>query len=213
MQRKAFFITFEGGEGCGKSTQIALLARALEGVGESVLVLREPGGTIVGEKIRELLKSSDADFSLVPETELLLFAASRAQMVREKVRPALARGTWVLCDRFLDSTTVYQGVARSLGEGQVEQINRFAVGETLPDRTFYLDLPWATAKARLVGRAETFDRFEQEKDVFHEAVREGFVRLARENPERVCLFDATLSQEALAQAIRENLTTLRYGIF
>ncbi len=213
MERKGFFITFEGGEGCGKSTQISLLESALKSAGEEVLVLREPGGTCVGEAIRHLLKSPEEGSSLVPEAELLLFAASRAQLVREKIRPALARGQWVLCDRFLDSTTVYQGVARCLDSSQVSLINRFAVGDTLPDRTFFLDLPWGEARLRVGKRNEAPDRFDSENDLFHNAVREGFLRLAEREPERVATLDASASQQSLATVIQKNISSFCHVLF
>ena len=143
---RGLFISFEGSEGCGKSTQIQRLAAHLGGLGKNVLLTREPGGTEIGEHLRELLQFSKAGHAMCAETELLLFTASRAQLVREKIAPALAAGTIVLADRFLDSTTVYQGVARRLDPAQVAAINRFAVGDCLPDLTFILDLEPATRR-------------------------------------------------------------------
>ena len=147
------FITFEGSEGGGKTTQFDLLVRRLrETAGRPVATFREPGGTPLGEEIRRLLKMTAPGWTILPEAELLLFAASRAQLVREAVAPALARGEIVLCDRFLDSTTVYQGVARRLRTSDVAAINSFAAGGRLPDITFLLDLPVADALARVRAR-------------------------------------------------------------
>lgn len=199
---QGFFISFEGGEGCGKSTQIRRLAGRLERTGKRIWVTREPGGTPVGERVRHLLKHDPDARGMVPEAELLLFAASRAQLCREVIGPALAEGRWVLADRFLDSTTVYQGVARRLDPGDVAQINRFAVGGVMPDLTFVLDLDWAVAKARLRERgAASGDRMEQEGDVFYEAVRAGYLELAEREPGRVRVVDASWEEEAVAAAI------------
>ena len=139
MQRGKF-ISFEGSEGCGKSTQIRRFVEWLRSLGYEVLVTREPGGTPAGEKIRHLLQHDPDGERLTPESELLLFAASRAQLVREVILPALDRGAWVVADRFLDSTTIYQGVGRGLDREAVACINAFAVGSALPDLTFLLDL-------------------------------------------------------------------------
>lgn len=139
MQR-GLFITFEGSEGCGKSTQIRLLAERLGQLGLPVNLTREPGGTPVGEEIRHLLQFSSANTAMTPEAELLLFTASRAQLVREMIEPALAKGVTIISDRFMDSTTVYQGVARAIDPAKVKAINEFAVGACRPDLTFVLDL-------------------------------------------------------------------------
>jgi dTMP kinase len=188
------FLTFEGGEGCGKSTQIQRLARRLRGLGREVVLTREPGGTEIGEQLRHLLQFSKAGHAMSAETELLLFAASRAQLVRELIRPALARGAIVLADRFLDSTTVYQGVARRLDPAEVAAINRFAVGDCHPDLTFLLDLDPAAAHARLAQRERppgAPDRMENQPPDFHEAVRRGYLALAATEPARIHLLDAT----------------------
>src|SRR5882724_10777487 len=149
---RGIFVSFEGSEGCGKSTQIRLLAERLKSAGHQVLQTREPGGTEIGEELRHLLQFSKAGHGMAPETELLLFTASRAQLVREVIAPALEAGTMVLADRFMDSTTVYQGVARKLDSAEVATINRFAVGGTLPDVTFVLDLDPAVARERMRNR-------------------------------------------------------------
>jgi len=145
-------ITFEGSEGCGKSTQVKRLPAHLEKCGIRPTVLREPGGTAIGEAIRHLLQHSEENQAMTPETELLLFEASRSQLVREKMQPALRRGEWVICDRFFDSTTVYQGAARQLHLGLVKKLNAFVVGDCVPDLTFVLDIDRATAQSRLGNR-------------------------------------------------------------
>jgi dTMP kinase len=198
---RGLFITFEGGEGCGKSTQIQRLAARLGGLGKSVLLTREPGGTEIGEQLRELLQFSPAGHAMCAETELLLFTASRAQLVREKVLPALAAGTIVVGDRFLDSTTVYQGVARRLDPAQVAAINRFAVGDCLPDLTFILDLDPAVARTRLAARAGVADRMESQPAAFYEAVRAGYLALAAEQHPRFHLLDAARSADELEDEI------------
>jgi len=211
MSRRGLFLSFEGGEACGKSTQVAMLEERLKTQGFRVLRLREPGGTAAGEQIRHLLQHDAAGENLVPEAELLLFAASRAQLVRERIRPALEDGTWVLCDRFLDSTTVYQGVARCLPAADVEKINAFAVGETLPDSTILLDLSVHTAMERLRQRGAEVDRMEGAPLDFHEAVRSGYRVLAQNHPHRVFLFDASLEPGELHTNILSALNQ-RHGL-
>jgi len=204
------FITFEGGEGCGKSTQISRLAARLEVAGRKVLLTREPGGTEIGEHLRHLLQFSKAGHAMTPETELLLFAASRAQLVREKIAPALAEGAVVLADRFMDSTTVYQGVARALDAKQVAAINQFAVGACVPDVTFVFDLDPVAARRRLQDREKppgAPDRMESQPGAFYEAVREGYLLLARATPGRVHLLDASQSVEVIEGEIWKELAT------
>src|SRR6267154_1193309 len=147
-------ITFEGSEGCGKSTQVKRLAAHLEKWGIAPAVLRKPGAAI-GKAIRHLLQHSEDNHAMTPETELLLFEANRSQLVREKIQPARRRGEWVICDRFFDSTTVYQGAARQLDPGLVEKLNAFAVGDCVPDLTFVLDIDRATAQSRLWNRKKS----------------------------------------------------------
>src|SRR5437868_9160838 len=139
------FITFEGSEGCGKSTQVRRLTARLENAGIAFLITREPGGTEIGESIRELLQFAPESASMTAETELLLFEASRSQLVHELIKPALARGDCVIADRFFDSTTIYQGAARKLDPKIVEQLNRFAAGDCVPDVTFVLGVDLKTA--------------------------------------------------------------------
>ncbi|HEV2965942.1 MAG TPA: dTMP kinase, partial [Chthoniobacterales bacterium] len=171
------FITFEGSDGCGKTTQVQLLANRLDIAGIPFLVTREPGGTAIGETIRELLQFASQSAGMTPEAELLLFEASRAQLVRELIKPALERGECVIADRFFDSTTVYQGVARKLDKKTVRQLNAFAVGDTIPDITFFIDVDLKTAQARMKGWRRP-DRMEQEADEFYEKVRDGYLEHA-----------------------------------
>ena len=205
------FVSFEGTEGGGKSTQIRELAARLERAGRTVCQLREPGGTDAGEAIRNLLQHDHAGERLCPESELLLFAASRAQLVRERIRPALRNGHCVLCDRFTDSSAVYQGAARGLPRSDVDAVNTLAAGETRPDLTILLDLPPAEGMARVKGRTDAPpDRMESEAPTFFEAVRDGYLRLAREAPDRFLVLDASRPPEILADeiwhAVRNRLT-------
>jgi len=202
------FVSFEGSEGCGKSTQIRLLADRLKGAGRQVLLTREPGGTEIGEQLRHLLQFSKAGHRMASETELLLFTASRAQLVREVIIPALAEGAVVVADRFLDSTTVYQGVARKLDVSQVAAINGFAVGEVLPQITFVLDLDPEVARRRMRQRTLAFDRMESQPDAFYEAVRAGYLALAKAHPARVRLVDGAEPVEPIAARIWEQLDPL-----
>jgi len=201
MAKKGLFITFEGSEGCGKSTQIRRIAAKFRDLGREVITLREPGGTPIGEQIRNLLQYDETASAMTSEAELLLFAASRAQLVREVIRPALERGAIVLCDRFLDSTTVYQGVARALPEGDVASINAFAVGGTLPDLTLLLDLDAAEGRRRASLRKGPVDRMEQEGGEFYEAVRRGYLALANVQPHRFVILDASPSEQDVETAI------------
>ena len=196
------FITFEGGEGCGKSTQIAALKARLEDMGKTVVQTREPGGTALGESVRNLLQYDDAGQGMSPEAELLLFAASRAQHVRELVAPAITEGQIVLCDRFLDSTTVYQGVARAIDSKKVDTINQFAIGETMPDLTILIDLPPEIGLARVHARSEgKLDRMEKEAIEFFQAVRQGYLDLAKSEPKRFLVLDGSQSVEELETQI------------
>jgi dTMP kinase len=198
------FITLEGGEGCGKSTQIALLKARLEADGHSVLQTREPGGTALGESIRNLLQHDASGHGMAAEAELLLFAAARAQHVRACIAPALADGRVVICDRFMDSTTVYQGVARSVDARQVEFINHFAVGATRPDLTILIDLPAEVSLARIQERGDRqLDRMEREAIEFYQAVRRGYLDLATEESGRFILLDGAQTIETLENKIWE----------
>jgi dTMP kinase len=196
------FITFEGSEGCGKTTQIQSLRGRLQEEGREILLTREPGGTAAGEKIRDLLQHAPEGEGLTPEAEVLLFTASRAQLVREQIMPAIERGVYVLADRFLDSTTVYQGVARGLDAAAVADINRFAVGECMPDMTFLLDLDIKEGRRRVSERSGgDEDRMERETDAFFEKVRRGYLDLAAREPERFIVLDAMKSPDQIGREI------------
>lgn len=201
-----FLLSFEGSEGCGKSTQIALLRTRLEAAGRAVVVLREPGGTELGESIRHLLQHAKEGAAMTPETELLLFAASRAQLVREKIRPLLEAGTFVILDRFLDSTTVYQGIARGLPLESVRAINHFAIGGTLPDLTLVLDMDSATAWQRIHQSGRELDRMESQPQSFFEKVRQGYLEVAQAEPQRIQVMDAGASPEAVHEAVWERVS-------
>ncbi len=208
--RSGIFITFEGSEGCGKSTQIALLAENLRRkyAHYEIVLLREPGGTALGERIRQVLQHADPGVSIVPEAELLLFAASRTQLVREIIQPALKRGAIILCDRFFDSTTAYQGAARALDREQVKMINHFSIGGIIPHITFLLDMETAEGRERMKRRNATstvVDRMEQQSEDFYEAVRRGYLDLAAKEPERIVVIDASGDIEEVSQKIMTRL--------
>ena len=198
------FITFEGSEGCGKTTQVQRLAGRLERLGISYLVTREPGGTPIGETIRELLQFAPHNSGMTPETELLLFEASRSQLVREVIKPALERGLCVIADRFFDSTTVYQGAARKLDREMVERLNAFVVGDCVPDITFVLDVDAATAASRM-QKPRKADRMEQQPAEFYERVREAYRDLAKRDRNRVVLIDGSRDANQIEHEIWEML--------
>ncbi len=224
-----FFITFEGTEGSGKSTQIALLTAALRGAGHIVHVTREPGGTAIGEEIRHTLKHSPRNHDMTPETELLLMNASRAQLVREFIRPALTAGEVVLCDRFYDSTIAYQGYGRGMDPALVRSIIDFAVGGTRPDLTLWLAIPLEVSQRRRAARLAAItegaaaaaggsagaeplrDRFEEADLAFFSRVETGYQALARAEPDRVYEIDATRSVEEVAVTVLE-LVSRRSGL-
>jgi dTMP kinase len=198
-------ITLEGSEGCGKSTQVRRLAARLEKLGIASLVFREPGGTAIGEAIRHLLQHAEENRAMKPETELLLFAASRSQLVREKIQPALARGEFVICDRFFDSTTVYQGAARALDPMIVKTLNDFAIADCIPDLTIVLDIDRATARTRL-GDRRLRDRMEDEPEEFHNRVIAAYRDLAQREPSRVVMVDGLGSVEVIEEEIWKNIS-------
>ena len=193
------FVTFEGVDGSGKSTQAALLAEQLRSEGREVVATREPGGTELGERIRELVLHGGA---VAPWAEAALFAAARAQLVADVIRPALARGADVVCDRYIDSSLAYQGVARSLGVERVLALNRLATDGLLPDRTFLLVLPLDEAARRRGGGA---DRLEGEGEEFIGEVDRAYREVAEVFPERVVPADSTQSPDELARFIRGHL--------
>lgn len=198
-------ITFEGPEGAGKSTQAAMLISKLEARGLEVVYTREPGGTKLGEAIRGVLQYNAAGEAPCAESEVLLFEASRAQLVRQVIRPALDRGAWVLCDRFADSTTAYQGFGRGFPVELMETINRFAIGDAVPDMTILLDvnvsLGMQRCAKRQVGKKIQYDRIESEALEFHEQVRQGYLELARRYPDRFRVVDAMRHAEPIAEEI------------
>ena len=195
------FITFEGGEGCGKSTQIAMLAERLRAAGIETVVTREPGGTALSERIRSLVRD-DCDDPPNARTETLLFIASRAQLVANVIRPALASGKWVLCDRFADSTFAYQGYGRGLDLAGLKALNEFATCGLTPDRTVLLDVSPETATARMASRQlatnTSADRMEKAGDDFHARLKKGFLELAAAEPERFAVVAADGSPEDVA---------------
>lgn len=199
------FITFEGGEGVGKSTQLALLADHLKACGLDVVTTREPGGAPKAEKLREILLSGRLA-SLGPLAEAALFAAARIDHVENVVSPALARGAWVLCDRFTDSTRAYQGALGGLDPEQIALLEQAAVGAMKPDLTIILDTPPREGLARAARRrsaGERPDRFEAEDGAFHEGLRRAFLDIAAQEPERCCVVNATLPLDETARAIRQ----------
>jgi dTMP kinase len=204
---KAPFITFEGTEGCGKSTQVELLASQIRGLGYRVRVFREPGGTPVGEEIRNTLKHSKNFVEMTPEAELLMMNASRAQLVREVIRPALAAGEIVLCDRFYDSTTAYQGYGRGLDLALVKNVIDFAVGDTQPDLTLLLHVPPEVSAERLRSRQVILpfarDRLEEADRHFFDRVAQGYQAVAAAEPERIRVVDGTGSIETVCARIWE----------
>jgi dTMP kinase len=200
------FITFEGTEGSGKSTQIDILSQRLHAEGYEVRKFREPGGTLIGEEIRHTLKHSNANHAMMAETELLLMNASRAQLVREVIRPALDGGCIVLCDRFYDSTVAYQGHGRGLNLRMVRNIIDCAVGDTRPDLTLLLTVPVTVSEARrqarlLPGMEKVRDRMEEADRNFFERVEAGYQQLAAEEPNRVRSLDATASPKEVSREI------------
>ncbi len=199
------FLTLEGGEGCGKSTQLERVAEALRArTGREVVTARSPGGTEVAEKIRIILKTPEPGENLLPETELMLFGACHAQMCEHMIRPALARGAVVISDRFTDSTLVYQGCARRIAPETVARVNEFVCRGTRPDLVIVLDIPVELGLRRATGRNDARnDRFDSESMAFHTAVRNGFLDLARRDPGRFAVIDASPSEEQVTQSILE----------
>jgi dTMP kinase len=204
---KTLFITFEGTEGCGKSTQIDLLAQRLRALGHRVRTLREPGGTPIGEEIRHTLKHSKANVTMTYEAELLLMNASRAQLVRETIRPALSVGEIVLCDRFYDSTTAYQGYGRGLDLALVKSVIDFAVGDTRPDLTLLLHVSPEVSAERLQSRQSTLpfvrDRLEEGDRHFFARVAQGYEAIAAAEPNRVRVVNGAAPVEVVCETIWE----------
>ena len=208
MQREAAesgrFITFEGGEGSGKSTQAGILANRLARAGRKVLATREPGGSPAAEEIREALLSGRV-WQFGPFAEALLFAVARADHIENAVEQALHEGKWVVCDRFLDSTRAYQGATAGVPRGLINALERFTVGGLLPDITFILDIPPDAGLARAVARrsGDTPDRFESQELMLHERVRRAFLDIAEEEPDRCVVIDASQPEAMVAEDVWE----------
>ena len=198
------FITFEGPEGGGKSTHVRELAEQLRAEGKTVLITREPGGTPLAEKIRGLLRE-ELDDPPVARSEVLLFLAARAQVVSQVIRPALARGEWVICDRFSDSTFAYQGYGRGIDVGLLKNFNDFATEGLVPDLTILLDVPPEVSSRRLAERqmatATAADRIEQAGAMFHRRLREGFLELAHAEPDRFVTIDSSGDRAEVSAAV------------
>ncbi|MBQ9501341.1 MAG: dTMP kinase [Lentisphaeria bacterium] len=210
--KHGIFITFEGPEGAGKSTQVALLLEHLRQKGIPAAATREPGGTVLAEKIRDVVKGHDGAEKMHPETELLLMEAARSQHVREFILPRLEQGVSVICDRFFDSTVAYQGGARGIDRADIVQLNEFAAAKLVPDVTFLLDIAPEAGFARTRDRVETagkFDRFEAEKIEFHRKVRGCFLELASAEPGRVKVIDAARDP----QAVHSDIVRIADGFF
>ncbi len=204
------FITLEGPEGSGKSTQARTLIQRLAERGIEAVYTREPGGTALGEAIRNILQHNQAGEAPCERAELLLFEASRNQLVEKVIRPSLEKGVWVICDRFMDSTTAYQGYGRGLPVEEIQAINRFTVNGVSPDLTLLLDLEVATGferiSQRFIALNQSADRFEQEDRSFHERVREGYLKLAKEEPNRFHIINAAQAPDAVATSIWDTVT-------
>jgi dTMP kinase len=201
------FITFEGSEGSGKSTQADRLAARLQRCDVPCILTREPGSTAIGESIRELLQFSAHNVSMTPETELLLFEASRSQLVREVIKPALEHGICVIADRFFDSTTVYQGAARKLDREMIERLNAFVAGDCVPDITFVLDVNAATAESRMQRELRKADRMEQQPAEFYERVREEYRELAAHESKRIVMIDGSGEVDEIEKQIWKTLSS------
>ncbi|QJU54517.1 dTMP kinase [Herbiconiux sp. KACC 21604] len=200
------FITLEGGDGAGKTTQAELLESWLAAQGCTVVRTREPGGTEIGNEVREIVLHSRGH--IAPRAEALLYAADRAHHISTKVRPALERGEVVVQDRYLDSSVAYQGAGRVLDAGEIRELSLWAAEGLLPDLTILLDLDEDAARARLDGANKRFDRLEAEKSDFHRRVREAFLALARDEPDRFLVIDAAREPETIAAEVRERVAPL-----
>lgn len=197
------FITFEGPEGSGKTTQARRIIARLKDCGVRVLYTREPGGTPTGEAIREILQHDAAGEPIHPETEVLLFEASRAQLVRDVIAPALDRGDWVICDRYADSTTVYQGYGRGFPVEQMIGINAFAIGAMEPDLTVLIDMDIEEGFRRIAASGEKPDRIESEERAFHRRVRAGYLELAKRFAARYRVIDGNRDPDEVELSVWE----------
>jgi len=199
------FITFEGLDGSGKTTQIEAFIQHLENSGIAYQLFREPGGTIIGEKIRQILLDKNHT-AMLPITELLLYSASRHQLTMNSIHPALQEGRVVICDRFYDSTTAYQGYGRGIDLNLIKQLNRAATASLIPDLTFVLDIELDVRQRRLGNKV--LDRLEQETVEFHKRVREGFIQMAHAEPERIVLIEGNRSADDIAGEIWSHFNML-----
>ena len=210
-KKRGFFITFEGPEGAGKSTQVSMLLDFFQKKGCPAIATREPGGTGLAEKIREVVKGHDGSEKMHDRTELLLMEAARAQHVNTLIRPQLANGVTVVCDRFSDSTLAYQGGARGMDTADIAFLNDFASSGLVPDLTFLLDISPENGFSRTRKRSETagqFDRFEAEDIDFHRTVRSSFLKIAEQEPERVRIIDASRDQQSVHEDIIRGINEL-----
>ncbi|HEX7056168.1 MAG TPA: dTMP kinase [Bacilli bacterium] len=205
---KGLFITFEGPDGAGKTTQLNLLAARLRGDGLDVVTTREPGGTPIGDQIRGILLSPE-NREMAARTEALLYAASRAQHVQEKIIPALHRGSIVLCDRFVDASIAYQSAGLGIDEQWVRTINAYAVAGMAPHRTYLLDIAEAASRRRLLDRAgQALDRIELREEAYHRKVRRKFLQIAKEESDRVMMVNANRAEEEIAAEIYQDFQKL-----
>ncbi|RBW67619.1 dTMP kinase [Bacillus taeanensis] len=213
MNVQGLFITFEGPDGAGKSTQVQKLAHYLQGKEISYIHTREPGGTAISDKIRSLILDPEHS-EMVNETEVLLYAASRAQHVREKIIPALEEGKVVLCDRFVDASIAYQGFGLGIGQDKISEINRFATGGLKPSRTYLIDLSPEEGRKRMMERykaankTEQFDRIEQKELAYHETVRNGFHQIYETEKDRIYIIDGRQSVEEIFQQIKDDFDSI-----
>lgn len=203
---RGLFITFEGGDGSGKSTQLSLLVSWLEQLGRTVVTTREPGGTPLGDELREIVLHSRGH--ITPKSEALIYAADRAHHIATKVRPAIGRGDVVVQDRYLDSSVAYQGVGRNLGAEEIRRVSMWATDGLLPDLTVLLDLEETLGRERLDTSRTRFDRLESEEQEFHSRVRAAYLALAAAEPERFLVLDATRARDDLAGEIRSRVAAL-----
>lgn len=204
------FITFEGGEGAGKSTQSRLLAQKLSEAGVEAVITREPGGSPLAEEIRGALLSG-AIKPLGPAAEAIMFSAARIDHLERTIRPSLAAGKWVICDRFADSTRAYQGALGDVSDAFIRELERIVVGPDRPDLTIVLDLPTGTGLARARARSAQVDRFEAEGADFHESLRQAFLAIARDEPERCVVIDADKDEEAVAASVWRAVADRLFG--
>ncbi|OGI51589.1 MAG: dTMP kinase [Candidatus Muproteobacteria bacterium RIFCSPHIGHO2_02_FULL_65_16] len=209
MKKRGFFVTLEGGEGAGKSTNLAFVRQWLQQAGHSVLVTREPGGTALGERVRELLLHRH-ELDIAPETETLLMFAARAEHLTRIIRPALVQGKTVLCDRFTDATYAYQGGGRGVAPERIALLETWVQGDLRPDLTLLLDVPVEVGLAR-AGNRGLPDRFERENGEFFARVRQAYLDLARRAPERIRVIDAGQSREQVEQRIAATLHEVVHG--